>query len=89
MAEDEILAYRKVHGKANPADVCTKHLTQAVQDAATERAGMEYRTGRAEEGLEVSRLEAQEEEESIRGQEQLRRRRSSYGLGAGGGTLSG
>ena len=67
VAEDEILAYRKVHGKANPADVCTKHLTQAVQDAATDKAGMEYRSGRAEEGLEVSRLETKEEVEKESG----------------------
>ena len=55
-AEDEILAYRKIHGKQNPADVCTKNVQQSVLDAAADRAGMEYREGRAQESLEISRL---------------------------------
>ena len=57
MAEDEVLAYRKVHGKSNPADVCTKNVTQALLDAAAARAGLEFRPGRAEEGIEISRIE--------------------------------
>ena len=52
-AEDEDLQFRKIGGKSNPADACTKHLTQNNLDKAMETANMEYRTGRAEEGLEV------------------------------------
>ena len=62
VAEDEVLAYKKVRGKANPADVCTKNVTQALLDAAVARAGMEFRAGRAEEGLEISRISKEEEE---------------------------
>ena len=66
VAEDEVLAYRKVHGKTNPADICTKHVQQALMEAAADRAGMEFRGGRAEEGLEVSRLEKEEDPEGRR-----------------------
>ena len=48
-AEDEILAYRKVHGKNNPADVCTKYVTQKVMDDALIKVEMEIREGRAQE----------------------------------------
>ena len=57
VAEDEVLAYRKVHGKSNPADACTKNVQQGILDSATERAGMRHREGRAAESLEVSRVE--------------------------------
>ena len=57
MAEDEVIAYKKVNGKQNPADLCTKNLTQNVIDNGITKMEMEIRTGRAEMGLEANRLE--------------------------------
>ena len=81
MAEDEVIAYKKVNGKQNPADLCTKNLTQGIIDHGIAKVEMEIRAGRAEMGLEANRLEPhindsrkkvswadmQEEEEKERG----------------------
>ena len=61
-AEDEVLAYRKVHGKQNPADLCTKNLTQALMDAALSRMDMEIRAGRAQEGLELNKVKEKDQD---------------------------
>ena len=85
VAEDEVLAYRKVHGKTNPADICTKHVQQALTDAAADRTGMEFRGGRAEEGLELNRVRKEEEEnpDDLRGSDVGRAAQVS---GTGGGS---
>ena len=36
-AEDEVLAYRKIHGKCNPADTCTTNVCQALLDSSLEK----------------------------------------------------
>ena len=64
MSEDEVLAYRKVHGKENPADICTKYVSQQVIDAALEKVEMSIRLGRAQEGLEINRMEGYTEDTS-------------------------
>ena len=56
-AEDEVIAYKKVNGKHNPADLCTKSLTQGIIDNGLAKIEMEIKTGRAEMGLEANRLE--------------------------------
>ena len=55
-AEDETVAYRKIHGKANPADICTKNVNQKVVDTALDKIGLHIRDGRAQESLGVSAL---------------------------------
>ena len=61
IAEDEIVAYRKVHGKENPADLCTKNLTQSQIDSALEKIELRIREGRAQEGLALGQLGCPEE----------------------------
>ena len=56
IAEDEVVAYRKIHGKANPADLCTKNLTQSQIDSALEKIELRLREGRAKEGLTLNEL---------------------------------
>ena len=56
VAEDEVLAYRKICGKSNPADVCTKNVNQTILDAAMTKTSLELREGRAQESLVVSQL---------------------------------
>ena len=55
-AEDEVLSFRKVCGKKNPADICTKNVNQGVVDAAAEKINLQMRDGRAQEGLEIGSL---------------------------------
>ena len=55
-AEDEVLNFRKVCGKQNPADICTKNVTQSVVDTAAEKVGIQMRDGRAQEGLEIGSI---------------------------------
>ena len=57
MAEEEVLAYRKIHGKSNPADICTKNVNQQIIDVALQKLDMEIRSGRAQESLELSRID--------------------------------
>ena len=57
VAEDEVLAYRRIQGKTNPADCCTKNVNQAILDGAVEKLDMQIREGRAQEGLEANRVE--------------------------------
>ena len=52
-AEDEVLTYKKINGKDNPADLCTKNLTQAAIDNGLKKIEMTIRSGRAELGLQV------------------------------------
>ena len=54
--EDETLNFRKVHGEANPADICTKNVNQMVADAAMEKMDLCLRAGRAQESLEIDNL---------------------------------
>ena len=56
VAEDEVLAYRKVHGKSNPADCCTKNVNQLILDTTLKQIEMDIREGRAQESLEVNGL---------------------------------
>ena len=56
-AEDEVLSYKKVDGKQNPADLCTKNLTQSAIDQAIAKIEMEIRKGRADLGLQANRVE--------------------------------
>ena len=49
------LDYHKIEGTKNPADICTKYLTKTVIEGALKKIGIEWRSGRAKEGLEVSR----------------------------------
>ena len=42
------LEYAKVHGKINPADALTKHLTEAMREGHFKRIGMEFMEGRPE-----------------------------------------
>ena len=56
-AEDEVLTYKKINGKENPADLCTKNLTQAAIDKALEKIEMILRSGRAELGLQANAIE--------------------------------
>ena len=53
-AEDEVLTYKKINGKENPADLCTKNLTQAAIDNGLKKIEMAIRSGRAELGLEAN-----------------------------------
>ena len=53
VAEEETVAYKKVAGERNPADLCTKHLTRARMDILIPLIGSEDREGRADLGLEV------------------------------------
>ena len=54
VAEDETLAYRKVVGTDNPADINTKHVNQRLIDRALSKVEMRLVGGRAESGLTVS-----------------------------------
>ena len=54
VAEEETLAYRKINGTENPADINTKHVTQRQIDKALEKVEMKISEGRAESGLTVS-----------------------------------
>ena len=54
MAEDEVLAYRKVTGSDNPADINTKDVTQAIMDKALKQVELVIVEGRADSGLTVS-----------------------------------
>ena len=45
-AEEDILTYRKVHGKSNPADMCTKSVNQAIVDMAAAKIELHMMTGR-------------------------------------------
>ena len=56
-AEDEVLAYKKIDGKRNPADCCTKNVNQTILDAALDWIELEIREGRAQESLEANRME--------------------------------
>ena len=56
VAEDEVLAYRKIQGTENPADVNTKNVNQKANDKALKQVEMKITGGRAEAGLTVSRL---------------------------------
>ena len=56
-AEDEVLTYKKVNGEENPADLCTKNLTQAAIDNGLQKIEMSIRSGRAELGLEANYVE--------------------------------
>ena len=55
-AEEEVLAYSKIRGDLNPADVCTKHVNLRIIDGALENANLQVREGRAEESLVVNHL---------------------------------
>ena len=55
-AEDETLSFKKVHGKHNPADICTKHVSQTIVDAALEKIDLVMETGRAQESLGIDCL---------------------------------
>ena len=52
-AEDETLSFKKVHGKQNPADICTKHVNQMIIDNALEKIGLGMEAGRAQESLGI------------------------------------
>ena len=52
-----MLTYKKVNGKENPADLCTKNLTQAAIDNGLQKIEMPIRSGRAELGLEANYIE--------------------------------
>ena len=52
-AEDGDLAYHKVDGKQNPADVCTKHVNRAIMDSMMDRIGLQEEEGRADLGFTV------------------------------------
>ena len=54
MVEDEVLAYRKVAGSDNPADINTKNVTQAAIDKALKQVELVTVEGRADSGLTVS-----------------------------------
>ena len=56
VAEDETLAYRKVVGADNPADINTKHVNQRLIDKALSKVEMRLVSGRAESGLTVGRI---------------------------------
>ena len=56
VAEDEVLAYRKIQGTDNPADVNTKNVNQKAIDKALTQVEMKIMGGRAEAGLTVSWL---------------------------------
>ena len=52
-AENEELIFRKVNGKDNPADICTKNLTQGKLDQLLTEINLEVRDGKAVEGLDI------------------------------------
>ena len=52
-AQDEV-DFRKVEGTKNPADLMTKHLSSGKAVEHTGKLGIEFRSGRAAAGLEVS-----------------------------------
>ena len=47
MAEDEVLAYRKIHGPKNPADMGTKGLSRDAIDQHVATLGFADASGRA------------------------------------------
>ena len=53
-AEEEELSFKKIDGALNPADACTKHLTQNKIDQMMANINLQVRDGRAEEGLDVN-----------------------------------
>ena len=53
--ENKELDFEKVKGSENPADVGTKHLSGKTLDELVGKVGLEFREGRAEKALEVSR----------------------------------
>ena len=57
VAEDETLTYKKVHGTENPADLCTKNVNHNIIDKALKKIDLEIRSGRAQESLELSRID--------------------------------
>ena len=53
LAEDEEVAYRKINGESNPADLFTKHLTRIRLDLLLDLISIKDEMGRAKESLEV------------------------------------
>ena len=52
--EDKEVEFHKVEGTQNPADMLTKHLASDRLQEHGRRAGLEFREGRAESGLQLS-----------------------------------
>ena len=52
------LAYRKVLGTKNPADVLTKHVPADLLQKHLETLGVEFRGGRAESAPELNNIES-------------------------------
>ena len=52
------LAYRKVLGTKNPADVLTKHVPAELLQKHLETLGVEFRGGRAESAPELNSVES-------------------------------
>ena len=48
------MRYSKVDGKHNPADLCTKYLTQSAIDSALDKVEMKFKEGRANKSLEAN-----------------------------------
>ena len=53
LAEDEEVAYKKIQGESNPADLFTKHLTRNRLDYLLDLISLRDEVGRAKESLEV------------------------------------
>ena len=64
-AEDETITYRKIHGKENPADLCTKHLTQTEIDRALTKIELVIREGRAQEEWRTTYVSSCENEADL------------------------
>ena len=52
-AESGELAYKKVDGQVNPADVLTKYISESRMDTLCKNLNVHGREGRAEKGLTV------------------------------------
>ena len=52
-AESGELAYKKVDGQVNPADVLTKYISESRMETLCENLNVHGRSGRAEKGLNV------------------------------------
>ena len=53
IAEQEELAYRKVKGEANPADIGTKHLPRTKMDVLIPMISLRELEGRADHSLRI------------------------------------
>ena len=49
------LKFKKVDGEQNPGDLMTKYLSQKVVDKLMKVINMEFKEGRADSGLKVSK----------------------------------